>query len=200
MGADFNINAGEYLKIVMNILSDNQVNRNLKPKCIHIISDLFISCRQEVLKSFDDIMKMIGVPLEACLMDYSSEKDNLDFFNYIMELKEGVLEAMSCIFNAVLDVGNTNFFVPYAKSTVEFINRILRDEAGLNVDIIKNAIALIADFCNVYGKNIKPILNINLLKDVFEIFKNNKELMDKQQNKDFILWAQNSITEVINSN
>ena len=199
-GADFNVNAGEYLKIVMNILSDNQVNRNLKPKCIHIISDLFISCRQEVLKSFDDIMKMMGVAFEACLMDYSSEKDNLDFFNYIMELKEGVLEAMSCIFNAVLDVGKTNFFVPYAKSTVEFINRILRDEAGLNVDIIKNAIALIADFCNAYGKNIKPILNINLLKDVIEKFKSNEELMENQQNKDFILWAQNSITEVVNSN
>ena len=145
-------------------------------------------------------MKMMGVAFETCLMDYSSEKDNLDFFNYIMELKEGVLEAMSCIFNAVIDVGKTNYFVPYVKSIVDFINRILRDEAGLNVDIIRNSIALIADFCNVYGKNIKLLLNINLLKDVFEIFKNNKELMDKQQNKDFILWAQNSINEVVKSN
>ena len=103
-----------------------------------------------MFKSFDDIMKMMGVAFEACLMDNSCEKDNFDFFSYIMELKEGVLEAMSCIFNAVQDVEKTNFFIPYAKRTVEFINRVLRDEAGLNIDIIKNAIALIADFCNAY--------------------------------------------------
>ena len=199
-GPDFNVNAGEYLKIIMNILSDNKVDRNLKPKCIPIISDLFISCRQEVFKSFDDIMKMMGVAFEACLMDNSCEKDNFDFFSYIMELKEGVLEAMSCIFNAVQDVEKTNFFIPYAKRTVEFINRILRDEAGLNIDIIKNAIALIADFCNAYGKNIKPILNINLLKDTIEKFKNNEEFMKNQQDKDFIFWVQDSITKVVTSN
>ena len=199
-GADFNVNAGEYLKVVINILSDSQINRELKPKSLHIISDLFISCKQEVFKSFDDIMKIIGGAFEACLMDYTNEKDNIDFFYYIMELKEGVLETMGCIFNAVQDVGKTEFFIPYAKSTVEFINRILRDIAGLNVDIIKNAIALIADFCNIYGKNIKPILNINLLKDTIENFKNNKEYMENIQNKEFILWAQRSITEVILSN
>ena len=181
----------------MNILSNSQVDRNLKPKCLHIISDLFISCKQEIFKSFDDIMKMIGGAIEACLMDYTQEKDDLDFMNYILELREGVLENLSCVFNAVQDVGKIEVFIPFAKGIVDFINKILRDESMLNIDIIKNALAIIADFCNVYGVKVTPILNINLLKDVIEKFKNNNEYMENEQNKEFILWAQKSITDVI---
>ena len=59
---------------------------------------------------------------------------------------------------------------------------------------------MIADFCNAYGKNIKPILNINLLKDTIEKFKNNEEFMKNQQDKDFIFWVQDSITKVVTSN
>ena len=196
-GANLNINVEEYLKVVINILSDNQINKNLKPKSLQIISDLFISCKQEVIKYLDDIMKMIGGVFEACLIDYTNQRDNIDFINNIMELKESVLETMGSIFNAVQNVGKTELFVPYAKTTVEFINRILEDEDKLNIDILRNAFGIIADYCNIYGKNIKPILNINLLKNSIELFKNNKEYMANPQNKDFISWIQKCISEVI---
>ena len=199
-GPDFNIYVGEYLKIVLKILSDNQINRDLKPYCFYIISSLFISCKQEIFKYFNEIMTMVGGAFEACQMDYSQLKENNDFFNYIMQLKENVLEMMGCIFNAVQDLGKTEAFIPFAKNTVEFVNRILRDEAQLNNEIIKNAIAVIADFCKVYGTNIKPILNITLLKNIIEKIKNDKEEMEHQEFKEFISWAQKTISDVVISN
>ena len=197
---DFNIYVGEYLKVVMNILSDNKIDRDLKPKCLNIISDLFLYCKQEVFKSFDDIMRMVGGAFEACQMDYTNEKDNLDLINYIVNLKENVLETMACIFSAVQDMEKTQDFIPYAKSTVEFINIILRDDANLSNEIIKSSIGIIADFCKVYGKNIRPILNASLLKDIIERFNSNKENLEDEQIRDFILWAQNCITTVVISN
>ena len=47
-GPDFNIYVGEYLKIILNILSDNQIDRNLKAHCFQVISQLFLFCPQEV--------------------------------------------------------------------------------------------------------------------------------------------------------
>ena len=40
----------------------------------------------------------------------------------------------------------TEAFVLFSKNTVEFINKILRDEAQLNNEIIINTIAVIAVF------------------------------------------------------
>ena len=115
-------------------------------------------------------------------------------------VKENVLETLTCIFSAVQDEGKTDEFVPYAKGVVEFIHLILREPGQLNIDIIRNCIGIIADYCKIYGKNIKPILNIELIKDCIEKFKKSEEIMGDEQMKYFIYWAQNCITEVILSN
>ena len=198
-GPDFNMYVEKYIKIVLNILSDNNINRNLKPLAFGIISELFIACPKETFNYFDDIMKIVGIGFEACRTDYGPEKDNIDFIIYIMELKERLLEIMMCVFNAVRDTGKINDFVPYAKSTVEFINIILRDDAKLNDDIIKNALGTIAQFCESYGKNIKPILNIDLLKNTIEKLKQKNNEMDNEL-EDFIAWVQKALTDVVISN
>jgi hypothetical protein len=157
--SDFNIYVSEYLKLVLNILSNNAIVSDLKPLCLQIISDLFLYCRQEIFKYFDDIMKMIGGAIQACQMNYGAEMDSVDFINYLIKLKEGLLETLSCIFAAVEEKQKTTEFVPYAKEIVNFINIILREDGQLNMEIIKSCIGIIADFCVVYGSNIKPILN-----------------------------------------
>lgn len=197
---DFNIYVNDYMNLILKILSDNTIVRDLKPRCLQIISDLLVNCRQEVFKYFDDIMTMIGGAIQVCQMDFRAEMDTIDFINYMVELKEAVLETLGCIFNAVIEEGKTNDFIPYAKGVVEFINLILREEGQLNFDIIRNSIGIIADYCRVYGKNIKPILNSGLLKDCIEKFKKSEEYNSNEQMKAFISWAQKCITEVLLSN
>ena len=197
---DFNIYVGEYLKLILNILSNNTIVRDLKPNCLQIIADLFLHCRQEIFKYFEDVMKMIGGAIQACQMDYGSEMDAIDFINYLMGLKEGLLETLSCIFSAVEEEQKTTEFVPYAKDIVNFINIILKEEGQLNNDIIKLCIGIIADFCMVYGSNIKPILNANLLKDSIEKFKKSEENMGNEQMREYISWAQKCISDVLISN
>jgi importin subunit beta-1 len=197
---DFNIYVNDYMNLILKILSDNTIVRDLKPRCLQIISDLLVNCRQEVFKYFDEIMKMIGGAIQVCQMDFRAEMDTIDFINYMVELKEAVLETLGCIFNAVIEEEKTNDFIPYAKGVVEFINLILREEGQLNFDIIRNSIGIIADYCRVYGKNIKPILNSGLLKDCIEKFKKSEECNSNEQMKAFIIWAQNCITEVLLSN
>ena len=174
--------------------------KELKPFCLRIISDLFISCRQEIFKYFDDIMKMIGGAIQACQMNYGTEMDSVDFINYLIKLKEGLLETLSCIFAAVEEKQKTTEFVPYAKEIVNFINIILREDGQLNMEIIKSCIGIIADFCVVYGSNIKPILNGKLLRDSIEKFKKSEENMGNEQMRQYISWAQKCITDVLISN
>ena len=194
---DFSTYVGEYLKLILNILSDNSIVKELKPLCLHIISDLFVYCRQESFKYFDQIMKMVGGAIQVCQMNNNTEMDTIDFINTMIRLKESILETLSCIFNAVQEEGKIVEFIPYAKNIIEFINLILREESQLNLDIIQNCIAIIADYCKVYGKDIKPILNINLIKESIEKFKSNEENMADPEMKDFISWAQQCITDAL---
>ena len=194
---DFCIYVGQYLKLILNILSDNTIVRELKPRCLHTIADLFIYCRQEVFKYFDDIMKMVGGALQACQMNYGAEMDTIDFINYIIELKASVLETLSSIFMAVQEEGKIIEFIPYAKSIIENINIILREEGQINSEIIQASIALIADFCKAYGKDIKPLLQTTLIKDNIEKLKNDEKNMEDPQMKDLIYWAQQCITDAL---
>ena len=201
IGPDFNMYVEKYIKIIFNILSDNNnnINRELKTLAFGIISELFLHCQQVIFNYFDDIMRFVGLGLEACRMDYGPEKDNIDFINFIMELKDKLLEVLMCIFNAVKDIGKIDEFVQFAKTSVEFINIILRDEAKLNNWIIKNALGLIGHYCESYGKNIKPILNIDLLKNTIENFKKNNPDMEKED-ENLIIWVQKTISDVVTSN
>ena len=201
IGPDFNVYVGEYIKIILNILSDSKINRELKPKCFGVISQLFLCCQQETFKFFDDIIKMIGNAIEVCQLQYDQEKDNIDFNNYMMELKESILEAIMCMFNAIKDIGKIEPFIPYVKKIVEFINKILKDKVQINDEIIKNSLGLIASFCETYGKNIVAILKIDLLKDYIEQFKNklNNENDIDNLDKDFIIWVQKAISDVLTS-
>lgn len=137
-----------YSKITLNIISDNNINKNLKIIGLGVISELFLYCKEEAFKFSSDVMKVI------------------DYFNYIMELKEKLLGTMGCIFIAFKDRGEIENFVPYAKIIMEFIYTILKDEEKLNNSIIKNALYIIDHFCESYGRSIKPILNIDLLADI----------------------------------
>ena len=49
----------------MDLLSDNIIDRDLKLYCFNIISELFISCQQEIFEYFDNIINIIKGELEA---------------------------------------------------------------------------------------------------------------------------------------
>ena len=66
---------GDFLPLIMNILSDNNIDRNLKSYCFNIISDLFICCPNEVFIYFDNIMNVIKGAVEATQMDLPDDTD-----------------------------------------------------------------------------------------------------------------------------
>lgn len=194
--SDFNIYVNDYLKIIMNILSNNSVQRDLKPNCFNIISDLFLYCKTEVFKSFNDIMQIVGGALEACKIDLVSEKD-YNNIKYFQDLRDKLLETLSCIFSSIQEINRTEEFIPYVKTILDFINIILREEISLTKDIIKTSIGIIADFCHVYGKNIKNFLNVTLLQNTIKKLENYQENENDQMFIDFINWAKAEISKVI---
>ena len=55
----------EFFPYIKKILSDNSIDRNLKPLCFNIISDLFLFYSNEAFEHFEDIMKILGAANQA---------------------------------------------------------------------------------------------------------------------------------------
>ena len=135
----------DFLPLIMNILSNEQIDRYLKPLCFNIISDLYIWCPNEAFKSFNHIMKILGSAIQATQIkfDENSEKENCIHF---IDLREHILETLTCIFLAVKDLDKIKEFIPYVECIVNYINFIANDYAN-SINILRDGLLLLADFC-----------------------------------------------------
>jgi len=187
-----------YLPLVMNILSNNNVERNLKSFCFNIISDLFINCPDEAFKSFQDIMKIIGGAIEATQINFNENSDQ-DTLNHFINLREHILETLTCIFAAVKEINKTTEFIPYVNVIINYINFIGNDYA-CSVEIMKSGLFLISDFCVSYKGHIKPFLNLELIKEMITKIENDKIEGKDPTTREGINWAKQVITQIVKNN
>ena len=186
----------DYLPLIMNILSNEQIDRKLKPHCFNIISDLYINCPNEAFIFFDNIMKIMGGAMQATEIkfDENSEKENILHF---IDLREHILETLNCIFYAVKDNNRTKLFTPYVNAIVQYIYIISNDEYAFSINIIKEGLLLLVDFCACYKFNILQILKKDFIKDMINKIENDKNGYN-ETTKNEIEWAKNIINEIIN--
>ena len=184
----------DYLPLVMNILSNNQIDRNLKPQCFNIISDIYISCPNEAFKSFQNIMKIMGDAIQATIIKID---ENTDFenINHFIDLREHILENLTCIFAAVKEIDRTKDFIPFVKCIVNYINTIVNDCAN-SVTIMKDGLLLLADFCLSYKADIKAILNIEIIKAMISKVENDKYESRNKETLDNLNWAKQAINDI----
>ena len=168
----------DFIPLVMNILSNTNIDRHLKSYCFNIISDLFIYCQSEVFKYFDNIMSVIGGAMEATKIQLPDDTEQ-ETVNHFIDLREHILENITCIFSAIKDINKTIEFVPYAKIIIEYIGIISKDSLCYSFQILYQGLLIISDFCVIYKENLKPLLNKDLL-----MFMINKVEGDKNVTKE----------------
>ena len=189
--------ADTYLPLILNILSDENIDRSLKPNCFNIISDIFIFCQNEAFKFFDKIMVVIGGAMKATSIEFNENSDQ-ETFDYFLALREHLFETITCIFSAVKDINKTQDFIPFINEIVKYINFVGNDY-GCPTDLMKEGLFLLADFCESYKGNIKPLLDIQLIKKMFAKIENDNKEASDITSKNGLDWAK-SIFEKIYSN
>ena len=189
--------ADTYLPLILNILSDENIDRSLKPNCFNIISDIFIFCQNEAFKFFDKIMVVIGGAMKATSIEFNENSDQ-ETFDYFLALREHLFETITCIFSAVKDINKTQDFIPFINDIVKYINFVGNDY-GCPTELMKEGLFLLADFCESYKGNIKPLLDIQLIKKMLAKIENDNKEASDITTKNGLDWAK-SIFEKIYSN
>ena len=186
----------EFFPLIMKILSDNTIDRNLKPICFNIISDIYLSCPNEAFKYFQEVMKLLGEAIQATQvkLDENDEKENLEHF---IDLREHILETLNCVYYAVREINKTKEFIPYVVCIVNYINFISNDFTD-SLDIIKDGLFLLADFCDAYGNDIKSILDIENIKTMIKKIEKDKIEGKDKTTIDRLNWEKIAISGIFN--
>ena len=148
----------------------------------------------EAYKYFENIMKIMGAAIQATQIkfDENSEKENITHF---IDLREHLIETLTCIFSVMKDNKKAKDFIPYVSGIVKYINTIVQDYAN-SIEIIKTGLFLLVDFCDCYKKDIKSILNIEIVKHMINKLENDKDESRNENTITGIEWAKNTISEI----
>ena len=193
---NFNDYIDEYIPIIINIIADNKFEMNLKLECLKIISYIFIFCPKEALKSFDIVMQIIGSGIQALHIKLNCDIDN-ETQVYFNKLRDCLLDTLSCIFCVVQEIGKTNEFLPFVKPLINFINFICDDIQVISLHVIKSCVKLIINFCKCYGKDIRNIVNFNLVKILLNKLEGSQDFFKNPENEKFIDWAKKHINKTL---
>ena len=193
---NFNDYIDEYIPIIINIIADNKFELNLKLECLKIISYIFIFCPKEALKSFDIVMQIIGSGIQALHAKLNCDIDNESQI-YFNKLRDCLLDTLSCIFCMIQEIDKTNEFLPFVKPLINFINFICDDIQVISTHVIKSCVKLIINFCKCYGKDIRNIVNFNLVKILLNKLEGNQEFIKNPDNEKFIDWAKKLMNKTL---
>jgi len=188
----------DFLPVILNILSDNNIDKILKIDSFNVISDLFYSCPNQIFSYFNEIMQLIGIAIGAAgKYDVNPENDE-ETYEYFQDLREHLLETLTCIFSAVQEKNSINEFVPYVKPILEFVYKLCGIE-NQRLEILKYCIGLIGDFSGAYRNNLKEILNIEVISNLIETLKRPEYFNNDENIDNLIKWAKTIIENVIHS-
>ena len=193
---NFNDYIDEYIPIIINIIADNNFELYLKLECLKIISYIFIFCPKEALKSFDIVMQIIGSGIQALHFKLNCEidKETQIYFN---KLRDCLLDTLSCIFCVIQEIGKTNEFLPFVKPLLNFINFICDDIQVISTHVMKSCVKLIINFCKCYGKEIRNMINFNLVKILLNKLEENREFINNPENEKFVDWAKKLMNKTL---
>jgi hypothetical protein len=187
---------GDFIPLVMSILSNNNIDRHLKSYCFNIISDLFIYCQSEVFKYFDGIMGVIGGAMEATKVQLPDDTEQETIYHFI-DLREHILENITCIFAAIKDINKTVEFVPYVKLIIEYIGIIAKDLLCYSFQILFQGLLLISDFCSIYKEDLRPLLNRELMINMINKLESDKNTKIDPNSLQEIEWAKSCIKNIL---
>ena len=182
---------------ILQILSNPDIDKSLKPHAFNVISDLFYCCPNDIFPYYNSIMNLLGSALQAAMnIQNFDDSENIDYFQ---DLREHIIETLTCIFNSITDINKQDEFMIYVGPIFTFINTICLDQKCISAEILKSSLGLIGDFCKAYGKNIKNLINPNVVQSIIENLKKPMIYNSDQNIGKTIHYGQKMVENVLSS-
>ncbi|KAF8069441.1 KPNB1 [Scenedesmus sp. PABB004] len=152
----------EIMQLLIHNLSSNDVHRSIKPQILSTFGDLALVLGDAYEKYLDTVKRMLAQAMHLSVMQAQASADD-DFLDYNNELRIGILEAYSGIFQGLGSGKAEAYMKGEVPLIVEFANSIGRD-ATPDDTVVRNCVNLLGDIATVVP-GVGPLLQASSSKD-----------------------------------
>lgn len=148
----------QIFSLLFETLSNNTVNRNLKPQILSSFGDIALGIGSEFKKYLDHVLNALVQVAQLQL-----DPNDAEIVDYLNELREGVLAAYIGIVQGLKGEGYTpNQDVYLLEAHLPFMVRYMISicsDPNAHPGILKSCCGLVGDLCTAFGAKACPVLD-----------------------------------------
>ncbi|KAH9320615.1 hypothetical protein KI387_015254 [Taxus chinensis] len=135
-------------------LSSDQLHRSVKPSIFSCFGDIALAIGEHFEKYLGYAMPMLQRAAELSVQSVGQEDELIEYTN---QLRNGILEAYSGIFQGFKNSAKKELLMHYAGHILQFLESIYQDKDRDDV-VTKAAIGVLGDLADTLGANAAPLL------------------------------------------
>eukprot|EP00268_Persea_americana_P025727 TRINITY_DN2507_c1_g1_i3.p1 TRINITY_DN2507_c1_g1~~TRINITY_DN2507_c1_g1_i3.p1 ORF type:complete len:914 (-),score=220.66 TRINITY_DN2507_c1_g1_i3:1145-3886(-) len=136
-------------------LSSNQLHRSVKPPIFSCLGDIALAIGENFEKYLTYAMPMLQSAAEVSVNTSGADDEMLEYTN---QLRNGILEAYSLIFQGFKNSPKTQLLMPYAPHILQFLDSLYL-EKDMDDVVTKTAIGVLGDLADTLGSNAGPLIS-----------------------------------------
>ncbi|KAK1301944.1 Transportin-1 [Acorus calamus] len=171
-------------------LSSSQLHRSVKPPIFSCFGDIALAIGGNFEKYLMYAMPMLQSAAELSV--HASGVDD-EMVEYTNQLRNGILEAYSGIFQGFKNSPKTQLLMPYAPHILQFLDSLYM-EKDMDDAVSKTAIGVLGDLADTLGSNAGPLINQSVSSKDFldECLSSDDHLI-----KESAQWAKMAISRAV---
>ncbi|XP_020577701.1 importin subunit beta-1 [Phalaenopsis equestris] len=171
-------------------LSSNLLHRSVKPPIFSCFGDIALAIGENFEKYLIYAMPMLQSAAELSAHAVTVDDEMLEYTN---QLRNGILEAYSGIFQGFKNSPKTQLLMPFAPHILQFLDS-LYNEKDMDDVVMKAAIGVLGDLADTLGTNAGPLINQSISsKDFLEECLSSDDHLIKESAE----WAKLAVTRAI---
>ncbi|KAJ6838534.1 importin subunit beta-1-like [Iris pallida] len=139
-------------------LSSSQLHRSVKPPIFSCFGDIALAIGENFEKYLIYAMPMLQSAAEVSAHAATNDDEMIEYTN---QLRNGILEAYSGIFQGFKNSPKTQLLMPYAPHILQFLDSLYMVKDMDDV-VTKTAIGVLGDLADTLGSNAGPLINQSL--------------------------------------
>ncbi|KAM0946031.1 putative importin-beta domain, armadillo-like helical, importin beta family [Dioscorea sansibarensis] len=171
-------------------LSSNQLHRSVKPPIFSCFGDVALAIGENFEKYLIYAMPMLQSAAELSVHVSSADDEMIEYTN---QLRNGILEAYSGVFQGFKSSLKTQLLLPYAPVVLQFLDSLYK-EKDMDDAVMKTAIGVLGDLADTLGSNASVLINQSVSsKDFLEECLSSDDHLIKESAE----WAKLAISHAI---
>jgi hypothetical protein len=150
------------------ILNEDDIKKEIKLSVISLVGKICFRITKHFIPYFNQNISLL---INACQIALMHSEDDFDFEEYLQDLRHTLISTFTMFFYGLDDCGRAVEFEPFIGQIFNFYSvLILNDSYELKGETLKQMLGFIMDMISTIGRNIKKVVNVNVLeKLIFKI-------------------------------